>query len=496
MDITGESVLVRKKIHRGLRGRRQLLRRQGERRLHRRPEQGERHQGRTQAKERARSNTSTTRPPYYLSYMNSVERDYISNTTHFSLSQDMFGDLTTLTSGLRAPATRWARTTAPPKNPMVAWLGHADTRSYDAGLSQIFTKNLIAGLNFEVITDEGYLANPYRSIRYYDTTNAKGYSLASQVYPDTRTSTAVQGRRSTTCPIGPRSPVRIGISTTPGASSATPTNSTTPIPSATSGYSRDGSATTNRDMRRSTAICSLTPTPRISRARDQDLAASEIHHGRQSHLRLPARRLENFQARYGYLDISRIHFNYLDFRDIKDYGVPQYQPGTEPLYNSTPPSIKSICRCSLTRTLPLAPTLLEASGRRRRWRWYRRPNPRSPDPAARWEALNELDECAEPRQERRDDQRLRCGKAATPEARQAHKTLKKCSALSQGTSCRACLRGYHGAIERKNERRKKDDLRQTDQPGNSEHGISKAIQHSKSGQRRRLRPAPFLRNRP
>src|SRR5271169_2008068 len=28
---------------------------------------------------------------YALSYINSTERDYVSNTTHFSLSQDMFG---------------------------------------------------------------------------------------------------------------------------------------------------------------------------------------------------------------------------------------------------------------------------------------------------------------------------------------------------------------------------------------------------------------------
>ena len=32
------------------------------------------------------------------------------------------------------------------------------------------------------------------------------------------------------------------------------------------------------------------------------------------------------------LDVSRIHFNYTDFRNIKYYGVPQYPPGTEPLY--------------------------------------------------------------------------------------------------------------------------------------------------------------------
>src|ERR1700687_3931100 len=36
---------------------------------------------------------------YSLSYINSVENDYKSNTTSFSLKQDMFGDLTTLTLG-------------------------------------------------------------------------------------------------------------------------------------------------------------------------------------------------------------------------------------------------------------------------------------------------------------------------------------------------------------------------------------------------------------
>ena len=144
---------------------------------------------------------------YSLSYINRVERDYLSNTTHFSLSQDMFGDLTTLTLGFaRTRDAVGENNGTAEKSPSSRWLGRlADTRSYDAGLSQILTKNLIAGLNLEVITDAGYLANPYRSIRYYDqSTNAKGYSLASQVYPDTRTSTAVQGQLSTTCPIGPR----------------------------------------------------------------------------------------------------------------------------------------------------------------------------------------------------------------------------------------------------------------------------------------------------
>src|SRR3984957_18084034 len=114
---------------------------------------------------------------YSLSFINSTERDYISNTTHFSLSQDMFGDLTTLTLGFASTQDRVGENNGTANKPVIDWLGHADTRSYDGGLSQILTKNLIAGVNLEVITDAGYLANPYRSIRYI-AENSKGYSLA------------------------------------------------------------------------------------------------------------------------------------------------------------------------------------------------------------------------------------------------------------------------------------------------------------------------------
>ena len=31
-------------------------------------------------------------------------------------------------------------------------------------------------------------------------------------------------------------------------------------------------------------------------------------------------------------DVERIHFSYSDFRDIKDFGIPEYTPGNEPLY--------------------------------------------------------------------------------------------------------------------------------------------------------------------
>src|SRR6202044_1897478 len=78
---------------------------------------------------------------YSLSYIDSTERDYVSNTTHFSLSQDMFGDLTTLTLGFGSTQDRVGENNGTANKPVIAWLGHADTRSYEGGLSQIITKN-------------------------------------------------------------------------------------------------------------------------------------------------------------------------------------------------------------------------------------------------------------------------------------------------------------------------------------------------------------------
>src|SRR6202171_2193881 len=83
---------------------------------------------------------------YNLSYTNSTERDYISNTTHFSLSQDMFGDLTTVTLGFTDSRNKVGENNSTAFKPNVAWLGHAQSRSFEAGLSQGLTKNLISGV--------------------------------------------------------------------------------------------------------------------------------------------------------------------------------------------------------------------------------------------------------------------------------------------------------------------------------------------------------------
>src|SRR6201999_3369071 len=131
---------------------------------------------------------------YNVSYTGSDERDYISNTAHVGISQDMFGDLTTISLGFSDSRDKIGENNGTANNPKVSWLGHAQSRSYTIGVSQILTRNLIAGVTYELITDQGLLSNPSRSIRYLDAANAIGYSLGSQIYPNTHTSSAVEGR--------------------------------------------------------------------------------------------------------------------------------------------------------------------------------------------------------------------------------------------------------------------------------------------------------------
>src|SRR5258708_28517318 len=93
---------------------------------------------------------------YTASYMSSVERDYRSETASFSLSQSMFGDLTTLTLGFARTQNTVGENNCTAKKRTITWLGHALTRAYSGGLSQIITKNFSAVVNLQVITDAGY----------------------------------------------------------------------------------------------------------------------------------------------------------------------------------------------------------------------------------------------------------------------------------------------------------------------------------------------------
>ncbi|MEM7763996.1 MAG: DUF3570 domain-containing protein [Pseudomonadota bacterium] len=113
----------------------------------------------------------------------STESDFDAETWSLAISQNLFGDLTTVTLayslgddivGMSNDET-FARDVA--------------RQVYGLGISQILTRNLIVNFNFEGITDEGYLNNPYRSVRYLNE-DGLTYSFQGERYPNTRTSGA------------------------------------------------------------------------------------------------------------------------------------------------------------------------------------------------------------------------------------------------------------------------------------------------------------------
>ena len=57
----------------------------------------------------------------------------------------MFGDLTTLTLGFAHTTDTVGENNGTAFVPIITWLGHAESFNYDVGVSQILTKNLIAG---------------------------------------------------------------------------------------------------------------------------------------------------------------------------------------------------------------------------------------------------------------------------------------------------------------------------------------------------------------
>ncbi|MFW2373405.1 MAG: DUF3570 domain-containing protein [Gammaproteobacteria bacterium] len=120
-----------------------------------------------------------------LSYTSSVENDFDATTTSFGITQEMFGGLTTVSMSFRYGDNIIGKTGES------SFEKYSDTTGYRVGLSQVLTKNTIMGLTYEIITDEGFLNNPYRKVRYLDLTVPKTFSFEDEVYPNTRTSNAV-----------------------------------------------------------------------------------------------------------------------------------------------------------------------------------------------------------------------------------------------------------------------------------------------------------------
>ncbi|MEM1433675.1 MAG: DUF3570 domain-containing protein [Pseudomonadota bacterium] len=119
-----------------------------------------------------------------LSWTNSEEDDYSAHSYRLGISHDFFGDLTTL-------GISYARgNDTVRRNGDAIFEEDASRQVYRIDLTQILTKSLVVNLNYEGVTDEGFLNNPYRQVRYLDPSAARGFSYEPELYPNTRTSSA------------------------------------------------------------------------------------------------------------------------------------------------------------------------------------------------------------------------------------------------------------------------------------------------------------------
>ena len=132
---------------------------------------------------------------YTVGYINSTESDYVSKTMYGSVAHDMFGDLTTVSFSYGVSDNdvfRNVKDADGNKHNDPAFHQTLQTKTFGVGVSQIITKNLILSGQYQVITDEGWLSNPYRQVRFFIGPDAQGSE--PEVYPKTRTSNATSIR--------------------------------------------------------------------------------------------------------------------------------------------------------------------------------------------------------------------------------------------------------------------------------------------------------------
>ena len=113
-----------------------------------------------------------------LSVSKSNEPDYIADTLSMNFSQDVFGGMTTVSMGY----SRGKDTVL--ENNNASFSDYVNRYQYRLGVSQILTQTLRVNLDYEAITDEGFLNSPYRTARIF------GAGVPER-YPRSRDSQAV-----------------------------------------------------------------------------------------------------------------------------------------------------------------------------------------------------------------------------------------------------------------------------------------------------------------
>jgi hypothetical protein len=131
---------------------------------------------------------------YSIGYVNSDESDYLAKTMFAAVSHDMFGDLTTISFSFKNGQNEVFRNVKidDVKVNDPGFAEEMESKSFSVSISQIVTKNMIMSGQYEVITDEGWLNSPYRSVRFFIDPFTQGQQ--AEVYPNTRSSNAASFR--------------------------------------------------------------------------------------------------------------------------------------------------------------------------------------------------------------------------------------------------------------------------------------------------------------
>jgi len=116
----------------------------------------------------------------------SDEDDFLAQSLSINVSQDTFGDLTNLSMGLSYGDNEIRR------NGDDSFEEQSEQYRLRAGINQVLTRNLTANLSIEAVADQGYLNNPYRTVRYVDNSIPSGVGYQAEIYPETRNSFATK----------------------------------------------------------------------------------------------------------------------------------------------------------------------------------------------------------------------------------------------------------------------------------------------------------------
>jgi hypothetical protein len=131
---------------------------------------------------------------YSVGFENSIENDYDDTTASAGISQSMFGDLTTVSLSVSRGWDIIQRVINADGEKDPGFRKRSDRKTWGVSVSQILTRNLIGGVDYEAITEQGYLQNPYRAYRYLAAPGSALFLTAPELYPGTHTSNAASVR--------------------------------------------------------------------------------------------------------------------------------------------------------------------------------------------------------------------------------------------------------------------------------------------------------------